>query len=150
MEEGEGNDGASCGHKRVNMFVLNECADCCCKLDLHRLKQERRHVESMRKKDERRRRLPLPKQFHGVRVDWLLAFAFDHVSGEGRRRMKRRVVFRKIIVFPFCSFFVDTTPLPLCIFSCFCALALVFRAGMLELADMASCSRRYRSTHFEN
>ena len=77
-EDREGDSASTCIHERVSLFVLNECADCFCKLDVHRLQSERIHVEIMRKRDAKRLLLPRKNQFHGVRVDWLLAFTFDH------------------------------------------------------------------------
>ena len=62
----------------MSLFCLNECADCRRKLDLHRLKQERRHVEIMRTRDAKRLLLPRKEQFQGVRVEWLIAFTCDH------------------------------------------------------------------------
>ena len=77
-DESKAEQTSTCKHERVSLFVLNECANCFCKLSLLRLKQERRHVEIMRTRDAKRLLLPRKEQFQGVRVEWLIAFTCDH------------------------------------------------------------------------
>jgi hypothetical protein len=91
---------AQCHHDRVSLFKLNECADCKAKLNIRRLNMERKHVRTSRAQDGLNpdavedantdtlstssstwsSLLHATKWIEkgGVRVDWLVAFAFDH------------------------------------------------------------------------
>ena len=74
-----GDNNNKCKHHFVELWKLDRCSHCGLDLPAKRLKQEIKSSKAIQQQDAENSEQQLQTLIHGaVRIDWLLAFTFDH------------------------------------------------------------------------